>query len=136
MDGGGTGYLRTVSEYVHLNPARAKLLKPAQPLREHPRSSFGEYLKAAGQRVGWLRVDRVLGEMGIPKDSHAGREWFERMMEERRSLDDPESFRQIRRGWCFGRSCPGGIAAVDNGEKANHSGEGVEKRRKSESAGL
>ena len=40
--------------------------------------------------------------MGIPKDSHAGREWFERMMEERRSLDDPESFRQIRRGWCFG----------------------------------
>ncbi len=125
MDGGGTGYLRTVSEYVHLNPARAKLLKPAQPLREHPRSSFGEYLKAAGQRVGWLRVDRVLGEMGIPKDSHAGREWFERMMEERRSLDDPESFRQIRRGWCFGEESFREELQQSITEKVgpNHSGE-------------
>ena len=61
-----------------------------------------QYLKEPRQRVDWLRVDRVLGEMGIGKDSQAGRKRFERMMEERRSMDDPESFRQIRRGWCFG----------------------------------
>src|SRR5580765_3893128 len=29
VDGSGNGYLRTVCDYVHLNPVRAKLLKPA-----------------------------------------------------------------------------------------------------------
>src|SRR5256886_14877055 len=33
VDGSGSGYLRTVCDYVHLNPVRAKLLKPEQPLR-------------------------------------------------------------------------------------------------------
>src|SRR5947207_15811154 len=32
VDGSGTGYLRTVCDYVHLNPVRAKLLKPEEPL--------------------------------------------------------------------------------------------------------
>src|SRR5687767_9998117 len=36
VDGSGTGYLRTVCDYVHLNPARAKLLKPAHQLRDYP----------------------------------------------------------------------------------------------------
>jgi len=27
VDGSGSGYLKTVCDYVHLNPARAKLLK-------------------------------------------------------------------------------------------------------------
>ncbi|MEK7676026.1 MAG: hypothetical protein AAB676_09365 [Verrucomicrobiota bacterium] len=47
-------------------------------------------------------VKPVLDEMGIPKDSHTGRDRFERMMEDRRSLHGLESFREIRRGWCFG----------------------------------
>lgn len=44
--------------------------------------SFLLYVAASGRRLGWLRVDRVLGAAGIPKDSPAGRE-FERQMEER-----------------------------------------------------
>ena len=36
VEGSGTGYLKTVCDYVHLNPVRAKLLKPEQPLREYP----------------------------------------------------------------------------------------------------
>src|SRR6266403_64785 len=32
VDGSGNGYLGTVGAYVHLNPARAKLLKLEQPL--------------------------------------------------------------------------------------------------------
>jgi putative transposase len=32
VDGSGTGYLRTASEYVHLNPIRARLIKDEQPL--------------------------------------------------------------------------------------------------------
>ena len=41
VDGSGPGYLRTVCDYVHLNPVRAKLLKPDQRLLEYPWSSFG-----------------------------------------------------------------------------------------------
>jgi hypothetical protein len=43
-----------------------------QKLTDFPWSSYGEYLKEAGQRPPWLRVDRLLGEHGIPKDSPAG----------------------------------------------------------------
>src|SRR3970040_127791 len=47
VDGSGNGYLRTVCDYVHLNPARAKLLTGEQKLRDHAWSSFAEYLKPA-----------------------------------------------------------------------------------------
>ena len=73
VDGSGNGYLKTVCDYVHLNPARAKLLRPNQPLRNYVWSSWPEYLKPASKRWPWLRVDRLLGENRIPKDSPAGR---------------------------------------------------------------
>jgi putative transposase len=102
VDGSGNGYLRTVCEYVHLNPARVKLLKPEQRLREYRWSSWPEYLRTPGKRPGWMRVDRVFGEMGIAKDSAAGRQELERLMEARR-WDEPEcGYNAIRRGWFFG----------------------------------
>jgi REP element-mobilizing transposase RayT len=104
VDGSGSGYLKTVCDYVHLNPARAKLLGPDQPLKAHRWSSWPEYLKAPSQRPGWLRVDRVLGEMGIPKDSAAGRRALEEQMEARRGAEESASYRSIRRGWFFGGS--------------------------------
>jgi len=102
VDGSGNGYLRTVCDYVHLNPVRAKLLRPEQKLGRYRWSSYREYLRPAGRRPVWMRTGRLLGEMGIPKDSAAGRKQFERLMEQRRSLDDPETFKAVRRGWCFG----------------------------------
>ena len=102
VDGSGTGYLRTVCEYVHLNPVRAKLLTTEQPLRDYRWSSFEEYLKAPSRRAVWLRVDRVFGEMGIPKDSTAGGRRFEEMMEERRGQEQSEQWKPIRRGCCLG----------------------------------
>jgi len=66
VEGSGNGYLRTVCDYVHLNPVRAKLLPPEVALESYSWSSYPEYLKPAGQRPGWLRVDRLLGE-GYPK---------------------------------------------------------------------
>jgi len=102
VDGSGSGYLRTVCEYVHLNPARAKLLRPEQALREYRWSSWPEYLRPPGKRPAWLRVDRVLGEMGIPKDSAAGRRELERVMEARRGAEADASYTLIRRGWFFG----------------------------------
>ena len=102
VDGGHNGYLRTVCDYVHLNPVRAKLLRQEQPLSAYRWSSYGEYLKRANQRLPWLRVDRLLGEMGIPKDSVAGRKEFERRMELKRCEDQVETWKPVRRGWCLG----------------------------------
>ncbi len=58
-------------------------------------SSYGEYLKGPQAGVRWLRVDRLLGEHGIPKDSPAGRAAFERRMELRRAGEDGEEFKPI-----------------------------------------
>src|SRR6266513_1333142 len=73
IDGSGTGYLKSVCEYVHLNPVRARLLRPEARLESYIWSSLPSYLLRPAQRPLWLRVHRVLGEMGIPKDSKAGR---------------------------------------------------------------
>ena len=107
VDGSGNGYLKSVSDYVHLNPVRAKLLKPEQRLAEYPWSSYREYLKRAGQRPEWLRVDRLLGECGIAKDSAAGRRRFEAVMEERKEQEwkqESGEWKRVRRGWCIGES--------------------------------
>jgi REP-associated tyrosine transposase len=103
VDGSGDGYLRTVCDYVHLNPVRANLLKKEQRLLEYPWSSFGWYLAARAQRLEWLRVDRLLGEHGIQEDTTAGRLLFERRMEARRAEAGQETeWKPIRRGWCLG----------------------------------
>ena len=102
VDGGGTGYLRTVCGYVHLNPVRAKLLCAEQKLRDFAWSSWPDYLKPPEQRPRWLRVDRLLGELHIPKDSLAGREELENYLEARRAQEDGGELKHIRRGWCLG----------------------------------
>ena len=102
MDGSGTGYLKSVCDYVHLNPARAKLLSAEQPLKSFAWSSWPAYLLASSGRPAWLRVDRLLGEYGIPKDSPAGRQQLERVLEERRGAEEGGEFKAIRRGWCLG----------------------------------
>ncbi len=100
--GSGNGYLRTVCEYVHLNPARAKLLNSEQALSEYPWSSWPQYLQPARKREPWLRTDRLLGEMGIHADDASGRRELEQVTEARRSAAPDDLFRPIRRGWFFG----------------------------------
>jgi len=105
VDGSGNGYLKSVCDYVHLNPARAKLLRTEQSLRAYPWSSYPEYLKAHAKRAAWLRVERLLGEWGIGADSVAGRRQFERGMEERKVQEESvqnEDWKRLRRGWCWG----------------------------------
>ena len=69
VDGSGDGYLKTVCDYVHLNPARAKMLAQGQQLRDYRWSSYPRYLQTAARRPPWLRVDRLLGEHGIRKET-------------------------------------------------------------------
>jgi len=102
VDGSGNGYVRTVCDYVHLNPARARLLKPEQALRAYRWSSWPAYLKPVRQRPEWLRVDRLLGEYRIPQDSVAGRRRLEEALEARRGTEEGSVYKPIRRGWFLG----------------------------------
>lgn len=103
VEGSGNGYLRTACDYVHLNPVRARMLKAGERLLAYPWSSFGAYLAAPEHRAVWVRVDRLLGEHGIGKDTAAGRKQFEERMERRRTEEaDPAMLRKMQRGWCIG----------------------------------
>jgi REP element-mobilizing transposase RayT len=103
VDGSGHGYLRTVCDYVHLNPVRAGMLQPEDGLAAYPWSSLMWYAAAKAHRPGWLRVDRLLGEHGIGEDTAAGREAFKKRIEARRLDEEDEAeLAPIRRGWCYG----------------------------------
>ncbi len=80
----------------------ARLLRPDQPLREYRWSSWPEYLKRPRRRWPWLRVDRLLGEYRVPKDSDPGRQHLEGCVETRRMSEDLAACKQVRWGWCLG----------------------------------
>jgi putative transposase len=102
IDERGGGYLRTACDYVHLNPMRAGLLAPGEALSAYAWSSYPLYLRPT-RRPAWLRVDRVLGEHGIPEVSAEGRIHFQARMEDRRrESDEPEEWAAFRRGWRLG----------------------------------
>ncbi len=126
VEGSGNGYLRTACDYVHLNPVRARMLKPGERLLSYPWSSFGAYLAAPEHRPAWIRVDRLLGEHGIQEDTAAGRDQFERRMEQRRQEEtDPEAFQALRRGWYLGSDNfrKEMLLRMDGALGAHHSGE-------------
>jgi hypothetical protein len=103
VEGGGNGYLRTVCDYVHLNPVRAGLVGSRDRLLAYPWSSLLWYMAAPEHRPGWMRVDRLLGEHGIQKDTAEGRAAFEERMEgRRRERSDESEWKPVERGWCLG----------------------------------
>jgi hypothetical protein len=71
-------------------------------VRDYAWSSWPEYLKPPEGRPRWLRVDRLLGELHIPQDSAAGQEQLEAYLEQRRTGEDGDELKGIRRGWCLG----------------------------------
>src|SRR6266571_2599787 len=76
IEGSGKGYLRTACDYVHLNPVRARLVKPEERLLAYRWSSLGAYLAAPEHRPAWIRVDRLLGEHGLQPDTPIARQQF------------------------------------------------------------
>jgi REP element-mobilizing transposase RayT len=102
IDAATSGYLRTVCDYVHLNPVRAKLLGRRERLQNYRWSSYPSYLRSRQKREPWLRCDRLFGEHGVAKDSRRSRLELARRMEQRRvEPNDPDAER-IRQGWSFG----------------------------------
>jgi putative transposase len=137
VEGGGDGYLRRVCDYVHLNPVRAGLLRPQEPLETFRWSSYPEYGQPAQKRRPWLRVDRLLGEKGIQRDNTAGRAEFARQMERRRGEEAGADYGAVRRDWCLGSAefRQDLLASQGQGVGANHYGSdrfesGQEKARR------
>ncbi len=92
-------YLRTVADYIHLNPAKAKLIESEQLLKIYPWSSWPLYLSPSSSRPTWLRVDRVMGEHAISRDTCRARRELEKRLEHRRKCAD---FPQAESGWFWG----------------------------------
>ena len=78
----------SVCDYVHLNPARARLVGREHKLSSFRWSSFRDYLQPRRKRPVWLRVDRLLGEHGIAFESREGRRgWRQEELKNRRKGD-------------------------------------------------
>ena len=101
VDGSGTGYLKTACDYVHLNPVRAGLLQPQEPLQRFRWSSYPLYVSDR-PKPAWLRIDRLLGEWRIPWDVPGAGRQFAAVMEARRQGELEKEFKALRRGWCLG----------------------------------
>ncbi|MGD0652169.1 MAG: transposase [Verrucomicrobiia bacterium] len=104
VDGDSGGYLLTVSDYIHLNPVRAKRVRTAQELWADRWSSAGWLAGKRSKRPAWLRAERVFGELGLGrwdrKSQHLYAEYLGRRATET-TATEPQ-WDQIRRGWCLG----------------------------------
>ena len=143
VDGGDDFYLRVVCDYVHLNPVRAGLLGEGQVLEDYVWSSFPEYLKPPERRVGWLRVERLFGELGIRRDSARGRREFREIMAARSRQEghaEEELWKGIRRGWKFGADDfverLGKMGHGGKGNAAIHSSEALEVTMEEKARGI
>jgi putative transposase len=117
VEGATAYYYETLLDYIHLNPVRAKLVRPrrGRSVLDYKWSSVAAgYALPAGKRAKWLAAEVVLGAFGC-KDTVSGRrKWVERL--DRRAVQEetekcgliplPEEMdarcSHLRRGWYWG----------------------------------
>jgi len=99
------GYLATVSDYIHLNPARAHLMGE-KALGTYRWSSLQWYGPLARHRPNWLEVKTVLGELGWKDRVSDRRQYLKRLEERAREKPAGKSLGplpgELRRGWILG----------------------------------
>jgi REP element-mobilizing transposase RayT len=99
------GYFALLSDYIHLNPVRARMIGLEQRLFDYPWSSYPFYV-ARKKRPPWFDADTVLGELGLRDDAAGRRAYGERMrqraVEELRDEGGGLEREELRRGWCLG----------------------------------
>jgi putative transposase len=101
-------YFQVVSTYIHLNPARAGLVRIGQQrLKSYRWSSYRWYLSRGGNRPAWLELERVMGSFGFRERRSKGYEAYMegRALElgraaSRKQLE--EQWKALRRGWYVG----------------------------------
>lgn len=114
---GEGNYYETLLDYIHLNPARAGLVNPAQgqSVMDYPWSSVaGGYALPPKRRAPWLAVEDGLSAFGLA-DSVEGRRKFVERLDHRIVTEGMEMagvplldfavdarFSHLRRGWYWG----------------------------------
>jgi REP element-mobilizing transposase RayT len=102
VEPGESAYFATVADYIHLNPARARLLGRGGALKSYRWSSLPCYLRSPRQRPVWLEVCRVLGELGLQNKPGDRRAYGRRLEGRAREGLAAEQLQQVRRGWLLG----------------------------------
>ena len=112
IQGDATHYLRTLSDYIHLNPARAGIVNASSPeLKNYPWSSF-PIICGTEKVPPWLKADDLLGWHGWEGRSSHHRQEYEQYLQgraqacwEEKDPSNPEEkacLQSIRRGWYLG----------------------------------
>jgi len=116
--GEGTGdYLKTLMDYIHLNPVRARIIAPRerQSVLDYAWSSIaGGYALPPTRRAKWLAAERGLEACGLP-DTTAGRRQMVERLDRRAAGEEikhcgvpPQEAEvdarcsHLRRGWYWG----------------------------------
>jgi putative transposase len=96
-------YFRTACDYVHLNPARARLVGgEGQPVFSGYAWSSSWYLsRSRGMDPTWLDLHRIVEAHGLGRKGYL-RYLEGRALEERGAGHDDDKYKPLRRGWCFG----------------------------------
>lgn len=108
VDGSVGNYFGVVSAYIHLNPARAKLvLSGKDSLADYRWSSYPAYARRSVACPPWLVTERVMKNLGFKTGQRAGYAAYMegRMLEIGSKAGREELNRQwraIRRGWYLG----------------------------------
>jgi len=106
VDAENAGYFLTVSDYIHMNPVRAKRLRDAEALLKDPWSSAGWLSGVQRRKPEWLAWQRVYGELGLKDWNRRSRKeyrgYLERRIGEVGEREEKERHRKIQRGWCWG----------------------------------
>ena len=148
IDADSGGYFERVSTYIHLNPARAGLLKE-EGLRGYRWSSYRAYVTGKKTRPKWLRVRRVLGNLDL-RDDTKGRKAYGQYLESRagdlRTKAGRKAFKEewktIRYGWYLGdegfkdKLLKGIGKVVEGRQRASYSGESIRQHDEYEAEGL
>lgn len=101
-------YFQRVSTYIHLNPARAGLIRVGQErLKRYRWSSYPWYLNRAGRRPTWLSTEQVMGSLHLdPQDNRGYEAYLEgRVLELATKSGRQEleaEWKALRRGWYIG----------------------------------
>jgi hypothetical protein len=101
IDERSPSYLVRVCNYVHLNPVRARMVGRDKKLQSFKWSSYPAYLTPR-LRADWLRVDRLLGEHGLQRDTATARQEFERRMVRMIREYQADADDLLRSGWRIG----------------------------------
>ena len=116
LDSGGGDYLKTLMDYIHLNPVRAGMVKADQGLGLldfHWSSLAQGYALPPKKRSKWLRVEEGLRIFDLP-DTASGRRRFMERLEERVKAEKQKACglpveevckggqSTLRRGWFWG----------------------------------